>query len=310
MCMKASFILVIKKIETVMVSPPNSNAENAQLTKIIWHDPALIEALQKVNAEAGATRSEKQKQTPKIKFWAWGGALAASFLFSFISFNFMSSDAAPDAPAIATVQHYSDAHVEDVLLSDDSSVALNQHSVLQFSEDNQSRKAILSKGEAYFSIKRDEARPFTLKAGNANIRVLGTAFNVNNTLGETHIAVFHGKVAVNTFDGTKRVELIKGQRARVNKHNIIVSTFAADQPDWQLGWLNLDNVLISNAVYQLNRYAKKTVVLSKVDANLRVSGRFKTNDIIGAATLIAQLNKLSINSFDDSIVLSSVALKN
>lgn len=286
-----------------MVSTSKKNANNEQLTQQIWHDPALIEALQKVEEEAEVNLLVKEPR--KLKLWTWGGALAASVIFSFISFNFIKSDVTTSAPVSVAAQYYSGNDAENLILSDESKVALNQHSTLKFSENSQSRTALLSKGEAYFSIKRDIERPFTLEVGNATIRVLGTAFNVNNTLGETNIDVFHGKVSVKTIDGKQQIELVKGQRARVYNNNIIVSTFTAKQPDWQLGWLNFDDVSISNAVYQLNRYAQRPVVLSKVDANLRVSGRFKTNDVLGALTLIAQLNKLSINTFDDSIILSS-----
>lgn len=66
----------------------------------------------------------------------------------------------------------------DVLvLSDSSTVVLNQSSILSVSMDTGQRETRL-KGEGYFEVRRDE-RPFTVHAGDATVRVLGTSFFVS-----------------------------------------------------------------------------------------------------------------------------------
>lgn len=289
-----------------MATSSKHNDENHDpLKQAIWQDAALIEALQNQQAQTNASETERAKPKRLTNFWLWGGALAASIIITVLGVSQLLPEAAHTNPHIVAAQQYVATQATDITLSDGTEVALNTQTNLQFNESDKARQATLSKGEAYFAVKRDEQRPFTIDTGNATVSVLGTAFNIDKTLRETTIDVFHGKVSVTTLDNAQRVELVKGQRARVHANHIIVTTFKAQQPDWQLGWLDLENVTISDAIFQLNRYADRPLVLNNVDTSLRVSGRFKTTDVVGAATLIAQLNQLEINQFDDSVVLST-----
>ncbi|MCC9662514.1 FecR domain-containing protein [Pseudoalteromonas sp. MB41] len=281
-------------------------SDNA-LEKAIWDDAALLAALELVDTQQDEQLARAKKRR-RLALYSWGGGAVAA-CFAVVMWALIPTYEPPYLPAVNTVtaKQFISEEAQDVSLSDGTLVAMNVHSQLEFSENNQARKAILSKGEAYFSVHRDESRPFTIDVGNASIEVLGTAFNVDKTLRETLVDVFHGKVSVTSLDGSQHVELVKGQRARVSDSAINVSRFNALQPDWQEGWLDLDNVSINDALFQLNRYSKKPVVLNNVSSDIKVSGRFAIDDILGAAKLIAQLNTLKIKQFPDSIELSEKA---
>ncbi|MGO3643502.1 MAG: FecR family protein [Pseudoalteromonas sp.] len=284
-----------------MVTSSKHNDENKEpLKQAIWKDAALTEALKALDTPT------QKKANCYGNFWLWGSALAASVIIAVIGVTQFRPNVSPTTATFIAAQQFAATQATDITLSDGSKVALNTQTNLQFHENDKARQATLSKGEAYFAVKRDKQRRFTIDAGNAKISVLGTAFNIDKTLSETTIDVFHGKVAVNTRDNSQRVEINKGQRARVKNNHIFVTAFKAEQPDWQLGWLDLENVTINDAIFQLNRYTEKPLILSNVDVNLRVSGRFKTADVLGAASLIAQLNQLEMNQFDDSVVLSPI----
>lgn len=66
-----------------------------------------------------------------------------------------------------------------LILSDSTIVWLNADSKLSYPEHfgNHSREITLS-GEAYFEVKHDASRPFTVHTRNIDIRVLGTVFDV------------------------------------------------------------------------------------------------------------------------------------
>ena len=281
-------------------------SDNA-LEKAIWDDPALLAALELVDAQQNE-QLEQAKKRRRLAQYSWGcGAVAACFAIFMWTLMPLNEQRSIPASNLVAVQQFSSDTAQQVSLSDGTQVAMNVHAQLEFTENSQTRKAILTKGEAYFSVHRDESRPFTIDAGNATIEVLGTAFNVDKTLRETLVEVFHGKVSVTSLDGLQHVELVKGQRARVSGSAIQVSQFNALQPDWQQGWLDLDNVSINDALFQLNRYSEKPVVLKNVSADIQVSGRFAVNDIFGAAKLIAQLNTLDVKQYPDSIELSKKA---
>lgn len=69
----------------------------------------------------------------------------------------------------------------NIKLPDGTQVWLNADSKLTYNENfvSSTREVTLT-GEAYFDVAHDASHPFIIHTGKANIRVLGTAFNVRN----------------------------------------------------------------------------------------------------------------------------------
>jgi ferric-dicitrate binding protein FerR (iron transport regulator) len=87
-------------------------------------------------------------------------------------------------------------------LPDGSSITLNTNSTLIFPEtfDDEIRKVKLT-GEAFFEVKHDEAQPFVVDAGLAEIRVLGTSFAVKAYPGKgVEVVVSEGRVMLYRVD--------------------------------------------------------------------------------------------------------------
>lgn len=103
----------------------------------------------------------------------------------------------PDRRAVYTSQFGENRRL---LLPDSSIVILGPHSALRataFRKEAKTREVWLD-GEAYFIIKNDPgaAKPFTVHAGDLDIEVLGTEFNVNNYNGRSQVVLHSGKVAL------------------------------------------------------------------------------------------------------------------
>lgn len=91
--------------------------------------------------------------------------------------------------------------VNEYLLPDGSSVALNSRSKLIFPKHFKSDlREVTVEGEAFFDVKPDPEKPFVINAGNAQVRVLGTSFNVNANpeTNNVEVIVATGKVQVTT----------------------------------------------------------------------------------------------------------------
>ena len=70
-------------------------------------------------------------------------------------------------------------------LPDGSEVWINSKSTLSFSDDfGKSERRVSLSGEAYFTVVRDENKPFIVSVNNRDVRVLGTEFNVKAYKGE------------------------------------------------------------------------------------------------------------------------------
>ena len=100
-----------------------------------------------------------------------------------------------------------------VSLPDGSIVFLNRNTRLSYYKDisKHGRKVVLS-GEAFFDIVPDNISQFTVEAGDVNIEVLGTSFNVitNNDNSEVEVFVQTGKVLLSGSTGAQSLILDPG----------------------------------------------------------------------------------------------------
>lgn len=88
--------------------------------------------------------------------------------------------AAHDAEPLYLVATNHAEVVKDITLPDGTTIKLNCYSRLVYPEkfSGQTREIFLD-GEAYFDVAHDKKHPFIVRAGELNIRVLGTKFTVN-----------------------------------------------------------------------------------------------------------------------------------
>ncbi|ERJ58907.1 FecR family protein [Sphingobacterium paucimobilis] len=93
-------------------------------------------------------------------------------------------------------------------LPDGSTVYLNKKTVLDYKKGwlAKERTVVLSKGEAFFDVKRDTTQPFVIQSGNSRITVLGTSFHVRRADGETEVIVSSGSVRVDHAGNSVRLK--------------------------------------------------------------------------------------------------------
>lgn len=93
-----------------------------------------------------------------------------------------------------------------VYLPDSSIVHLNSGSVLRYNAAyNRNNREIYLNGEGYFTIKKGNDIPFIVKAGNLNVKVLGTIFNVKAYEEENKIEVGLIEGSVNVYTNNEHV---------------------------------------------------------------------------------------------------------
>jgi ferric-dicitrate binding protein FerR (iron transport regulator) len=123
--------------------------------------------------------------------------------------GWLGSKAGPDGK-VFTTERGQRAVVD---LTDGTQVHLNADSrlVLPGGRLGEKRRTVRLDGEAFFDVARDTARPFRVRTGGANVRVLGTAFNVQSYSGDetrggeaaatTQVAVAEGEVTLQASKG-------------------------------------------------------------------------------------------------------------
>lgn len=84
----------------------------------------------------------------------------------------------------------------EFILPDQTSVWINSASTVRYVDDFRESRRIYLQGEAFFSVARDERRPFVVKTGQLSTQVLGTQFNIKEEGDNISVTVSEGLVKV------------------------------------------------------------------------------------------------------------------
>ncbi len=115
-------------------------------------------------------------------------------------------------PAVALLSATTTTTTQRLILPDGSRVLLNRNSRLTYpARFADSSRTVVLRGEAFFEVAHDAAHPFSVRAGAASVRVLGTSFNVRARGDSVRVAVKTGRVQFST--SRQAVVLIPNQQA-------------------------------------------------------------------------------------------------
>lgn len=148
-----------------------------------------------------------------------------------------------------------------LILPDGTSVWLNSGSRLSYnSHYNVSDRTVELEGEAFFDVKHDQENCFVVKAGRIDVKVHGTAFNVNAYDDEADVAVslLRGSVSVlSAADQHVLTYLQPDQSAIISKRDLkynILPCDAETESSWHLNKLKLEGVPANEVWKKLERW--------------------------------------------------------
>lgn len=142
-------------------------------------------------------------------------------------------------------------------LADGSTVTLNGKSSLSYprSFDSKERRVKLS-GEAFFSIAKNPKKAFVISVENAEIKVLGTSFNVNSSTNHVEVLVETGKVKFSLAkEPSDAILLEKGDFGILNK-NLFTKTAQNDEN--YLSWKTQLMVFKAMSLYDVAKVINRT----------------------------------------------------
>jgi transmembrane sensor len=175
-----------------------------------------------------------------------------------------------------------------VSLADGSLITLNTNTLLEVRLTARRRDVYLERGEAHFEVDHDAARPFFVHAANTVIRDVGTQFEVRLRADhDVEVLVNEGRVEVQEGSvGGDAHELSAGEQMSIAGPHLKVMAVSpariADELAWRNGALIFESEPLAQAVREVGRYTRSRIVLTSPQiASLRISGRFRTDDVPG-----------------------------
>jgi len=193
-----------------------------------------------------------------LRFPYWRFAAAAVVLAGLLGLAVLYFNS-PGGPAV--VQEFSTLPGErqDVQLPDGTLAALNASSRLQLLEGfNKQERRLRLQGEGYFQVASDAEKPFIVEAGEANVQVVGTAFNLNayQESNAIRLTVREGSVRFSASETETTRPVAAGNAAELDKASGRIRSIPFDEraAAWQAGILVFDNTPWKEVIRSLERY--------------------------------------------------------
>jgi transmembrane sensor len=243
-------------------------------------------------AEAKVARlSRRQALT-----WGGGAAVAASLVALAVGL-----------PAAAgTVISTERGEIRLAPLKDGSTVLLNTETKIRVRYDKGQRIVTLLKGEAYFSVARDDRRPFIVEVDGRRLSTAQAGFRVRK-LDQAPIDVLVSQGVVEV--GSTKVKLAGNTRFLLSDGSQRPRTIAPETVTRELAWregkLAFEGETLKQAVEVFARYSDTKIQIGDpVLAREPVTGLFAANDPVGFSRAIARVFDARLDQQGDTVVLS------
>ncbi|PPU97996.1 DUF4974 domain-containing protein [Xanthomonas hyacinthi] len=238
----------------------------------------------------------------------WPLALAATLLLGAALGLGWRHSAAPPAVAYASAT----GSLRPLALADGSHATLSSDSRIDVALSRAQRHIDLQRGEAFFEVSKDPARPFVVASGARQVVAVGTRFAVRRDADALRVVVTEGTVRLESAAHPKAPPTLlpAGSIALAGPHGVLVRRVALAEAeralDWRNGYLSFDDTPLQAAVAEFNRY--NTVKLQVADAGagaLRVGGNFRWSNTEAFVRLLEQGFPIRAERHGDQVLLHS-----
>jgi len=260
---------------------------------------------------AGQRMQALGSSSRRRKLWQVSAALAAAVTLYFAVFQNLNGVRPGNDVATAVGEQ------RTLTLSDGSVVTLNALSAVEIDFSRATRNIELKSGEAIFKVAHDPSRPFVVHTPTANVRAIGTQFNVDQRLQGTVVSVLEGRVQVTAraqnLQDRQRSEpavqsLSAGEEAQVRPNGRIEKRVHPDVNKalaWRERRLFFEETPLEDMVREFNRYGRSVQLrIEGIPPNSRrYGGIFDADDPNSLADLLSREPDLIVERRDGEIII-------
>ena len=172
-------------------------------------------------------------------------------------------------------------------LSDGSQIELDTDTVVRVAMKADRRTVWLDRGEAYFRVNHNAARPFAVMAGDHRIIDLGTKFLVKQSESRVEVTLLEGRARLEAGGGllpVRSIELSPGDVATASANSMAVikkpARILANELGWRRGVLVFEGTSLADAAAQMNRYNTQQIVIADSSiARRAIDGTFPVHAV-------------------------------
>ncbi|MFK8045868.1 MAG: FecR family protein, partial [Crocinitomicaceae bacterium] len=186
-------------------------------------------------------------------------------------------------------------------LPDGSTILLAQNSAVEYAKNFTDNRSLKLTGAAFFDVKKNKDKPFSISTNQGLVKVLGTSFNVNSRNGKTQVDVKSGKVSLS--NNNQEVKLSKNESAWSNgksisqKYAVKINDFA-----WVTGEFQFDNTPFEEVIKFLELHYGDVIDVKTI-INCSFTGTFANENIDGIIEAIVLSCNLEFSKENNRIIL-------
>ena len=299
---------------------------------LVLDDPMLEDVTELHNGPAlqHLSGNENRNQSNRSSPLLWASGLAASLLVAVLLT--LTQFQATDTNGFVTtpIGGYLEKELEDGTI-----VRLNTDTGLTFAFDDDHRKIVLHKGEAYFQVAHDTDRPLVVATNTREVVALGTAFSVRLQDEHMKVLVTEGRIAIRpSLTGQKQqgspsggarpsdtvaeampgtvgapILLEAGQafddQIRIGGHPVTHVDEGEQQRSlaWQRGLVEFTDAPLAEVVSEVSRYTPLTIKVESNIQNVKFGGIFPTGEPSLLFEALETSYEISVTYLNESTVL-------
>ena len=194
-----------------------------------------------------------------------------------------------------------------VVLPDGSKVWLNAASSLLFpTAFTGSQRKVELTGEAYFEVAKNKDKPFLVKVGDMQVKVLGTHFNINAYSDENTIRTSLLEGSVKIIKDNKSKLLKPGNQAVLNKKQNEIDITDIDMNGvmaWKNGLFQFEGDNITTIMREIGRWYNVEIVYSGKVSTRTFEGKISRDAELSEVLRILELSKVKFSVVGRKIIL-------
>lgn len=274
----------------------------------LWDKMGVLSELSELFplAHTSVRRPVKRARSVTVKGLAATAAAAAAVVVAMVLFAIKATNSV-DPSERNTAYQTSVGESKVISLPDGSTVNLNTDSLVSVRFDEQQRLVWLVRGEAFFKVAHEPARPFIVQAEGGSVRAVGTAFSVRLKGPQVEVVVAEGRVEISSPPASEQsaarvddsvepaahVATVKAGQAAEYGADAIRSLTAIDSEaisrklSWQHGTLIFNGEPLEQVVHEISRYTNVEIVVSDPEIrNIPIGGYFKVGEVDALLTVL------------------------
>lgn len=199
----------------------------------------------------------------------------------------------------------------ELILPDGTKVWLNSRTRLVYPLSFEKAREVKLDGEAYFSVVRNETRPFVVKACGLDIKVLGTEFNVKAyaVSDGRQVDLLKGSVELSGgVMGDENYLMKPGECVRIVEGKVESTRIKDDDYfRWKEGLICFDNEKIEDIIKKLELYYDVQIKVERTDfLKDTYSGKFWSKDGVEQVLKVLQLEYEYTYTKDNNLNLITI----